>query len=94
MRKRKLIISLGLIIVFLGLLHFVPIYSKSGYIDHTINGNATCIGYLGNQPHYYRLINNDLSEFNKDKAIFKLDVNTFNNTLCGIEPVTLRLYLL
>ena len=86
-------ISLSIVIVFLGLLHFVPIYSKSGYIDHSKNGSATCIGYLGNQPHYYRLITNNLSEFNKDRASYNQSMN-FNNTVCGIEPVTLRLYVL
>jgi hypothetical protein len=92
MRNRKLIIGLIVFIVILVLLHLVPIYNKNGYIDHSENGKATCIGYDGIQPHHYKLIANDFDAFKNDKNTLKSSDDL--NPLCGVEPVNLRLYIL
>lgn len=93
MKSHKLLTSLGVFILIIGLLHFVPIYNKTGYIDHGKNNQAvTCMGYLSNQPHYYRIISGGFDDFKSDKDNYiNEDISTSD---CGIEPVTLRLYIL
>lgn len=94
MRSRKrVMIWFGLLTLVLAvLLHFVPVYSKSGFIDHASTGGAsTCIGYPNKVPHNYRLILDGLSGFQKDKRALVDDVF---DARCGIEPVSLRLYVL
>ncbi len=50
------------------------------------------MGYLSNQPHYYRIISGGFDDFKSDKDNYiNEDISTSD---CGIEPVTLRLYIL
>lgn len=87
---RPELISVLILALLACLLHFVPIYDKRGYIEET--GAVTCIGYSYPQERHYRIIPNGLDEFREEKNILKSDVA--NTALCGIKPVSLRLYVL
>jgi len=75
-------------------LHFVPVYSKMGYLDTApitkpgyVNSNL-CIGYLKPVNDNYRLVPNGLNDFNSDRTILRPQ-----DSGCD-KWVHLRLYLL
>lgn len=97
MRKNKIIfIALAALTAVIVLLHFVPVYSKFGYIEGRF-GNV-CIGY--NQPnnYNYRLITGGLSKYKNIN--FKPSSRPFNpngfddpaNATCA-EPTNIRIYV-
>jgi len=88
-KQKKYLKIIAVALVIIGGLHFVPIYSRTGYINY--GPNAVCIGsddpnFVGNDNH--RVILLGLSGFNDEKNRLTDDTAT-----CG-PHVHLHLYIL
>jgi hypothetical protein len=85
-RNRKISIAAGAVIVIVALLHFVPIDSRSGYLDKGLAD--VCIGYSAPTTYTYRWITGDVNQWDND-------INYLKNTNPGCaQPATIKLYIL
>jgi len=79
------------------LLHFVPVYNKSGVLSSKL---SVCIGYTKPQLLSHRIITGGLSDFHKDKNGFTPTKLTNSAEISGAfqrscaEPAELKLYVL
>ena len=90
MTKKKSLLILAVFVVFIGLIHLIPVYSKTGVLDYGA-GNL-CIGYSEHEVRKYRLIPNGTKAFNDDKKYFKAIAWSPSTPGC-VTPVKMRLYL-
>lgn len=87
-KKQKKYLKILTIIIFIASgLHFVPIDTRRGYLDHGLAN--VCIGYGGPVKYKYRLV------IKSEVDSWDEDINHLgpNNPGCS-EPVVLRLYVL
>lgn len=85
MHSKKLIIGVLLFIVLL--LHFIPVYSKRGFIQQ---GSGECQANPGYLPHDWRLAWGQYSRFVFDKSRLTAEVPSMS---CGVF-IQLRLFVL
>lgn len=91
MLKPKNYIILVIVLLLL-IFRLVPIKSQSGFVDTSVNGAVTCIGYKGPEIREFRAVTGGMKDFQEAKNRISATANS--TAVCGLKPVTLKLYIL